>query len=156
MKLFLCLLYITTINFQCASNKEVKKNYFNNEKNTVIKYKNHTRGYYKEYIFTKKRIKIYLNYQKTQFLEKDITPEMWQKCIDLVANLNLDEFKKLKSPSNIRQTDGVQHGELSLEIKDKNFKHTCYFDHGNPPAQLKDLVNYLLSISDMDSKKNKL
>ena len=154
MKFLISYLCFTMLSVQCASNKTVDDNTTSNQKNTIFIYKQYSRGFYKEVHISAGRVKTYHNYQKTEITEKVLSQKEWELCFALSEYINLGELETIKAPSNLRQTDRVHHGELIVENGTYNTKSRCFFDHGNPPTEIKLLVDHLLYISSLNTSQN--
>lgn len=147
MKLMLSLLCFTFLNTQCATKNINDLGTTSDDKNAIFEYKYYTRGFYKEHHISEEKIITYLDYKKEKFVEKKITPLDWAKCLELLTQIDFDGFENLNAPSGLRHTDKVQHAELTLKINNSTFKSRA-FDHGNPPKDLKSLVDHLLYLSE--------
>ena len=153
MKFLLTIFCLTLLHIQCATKKinETEKITFNKE--AVFIYKHYTRGFYKEHHIKEGKLTTYLDYKKKEFIEKEITTMDWVKCLELLTKIDLAEFVKLEAQSGLRHTDKVQHGELTLKINKATFRSRG-FDHGNPPQDIKPLVNHLLYLSEGEVFQN--
>ena len=149
MKIFITFFCITLLTTDCASTKARLTNLKPKVENKVFIYKKYSRGFYNEFHIEEEKITSYLNYQKTKIFEKSTAEKDWEYSLKLLNDINLKNFSDLKAPSNLRQTDGVLHGVLT--IKEKDFIASCHFDHGNPPEKIKVLVEHLLYISSGES-----
>lgn len=145
MKFLLSLFCFTLLNTQCAT-KKINNSENTSKKEVVFVYIHHTRGFYKEYHITEENVKTYLDYQKKEFTEKEMTPMDWAKCLELLTKIDLVGFEKFEAPSDLRFGDAAQYAELTLIINNTTFKSRG-FDHGNPPKEIKPLVNHLLYLS---------
>lgn len=151
MKIFITVFCLTVLATDCASTKAGLSTLEPKAEKTVFIYKKYTRGFYNEFHIGEEKITSYLNYQKTEISEKSTGKKHWEYCLKLVKDIDLKNFSYLKAPSNLRQTDRVLHGVLTLKIKEKDFIASCHFDHGNPPEKIKVLVEHLLDISGAES-----
>ena len=73
------------------------------------------------------------------------------KLNDLLKSLSLKRVPYLKAPSEERLSDGAAHAKLKISVKKKVYESTG-FDHGNPPKEIKNLVEYILGISEFGKK----
>lgn len=140
---FICFAFVNT---QCASKRIKSSEKITENKKAIFIYKHYTRGFYEEHHIKEDKILTYLDYQKKRFTEKEMAPMDWAKCLELLTKIDLDEFVKLEAPSGLRHSDKVQHAELELKIN-KTTLRSREFDHGNPPKEIKPLVNHLLYLS---------
>ena len=152
MKYLITIFCLTLLNTYCAPNKTKLGALLPKAENTVFIYKKYSRGFYNEFHIGEEKIISYLNYQKTKVSEKITEKKDWEYCLKLLNNIDLKGFSDLEAPSNLRQTDRVLHGTLSIEISEKDFTASCHFDHGNPPEKIKALVEHLLHISGAESR----
>jgi|TARA_B100001093_G_scaffold181251_1_gene173991 hypothetical protein len=150
MKYLITFFCLTLLNTDCTSNK-LRLEALSKAKNTIFIYKKYSRGFYNEFQIGEEKITSYLNYQKTKFSEKKTGKKNWEMCLKLLKDIDLTGFSDLEAPSNLRKTDRVLHGTLSLEVHEKDFTGSCHFDHGNPPKKIKALVEHLLHISGAES-----
>ena len=153
MKFLLSIFCFISLNTQCATKKINDYDKITTKKEAVFIYKYYTRGFYKEHQISEEKIKTYLDYQKKEFTQKAVTPIDWLKCLELLTEIDLAGFEKLEPPSGLRHSDKVQHAELTIKINNTTFKSRS-FDHGNPPKDIKRLVNHLLYLSEMEAVKN--
>ena len=151
MKIFITAFCLTLLTTNCSSNKARLSTLKPKIENNVFIYKKYSRGFYNEFRIGEEKITSYLNYQKTEISEKSTVEKDWEYCLKLLNDINLNNFSDLKAPSNLRQTDHVLHGVLTIKIKEKDFTASCHFDHGNPPEKIKVLVEHLLYISGSES-----
>jgi|TARA_B100001063_G_scaffold229143_1_gene241117 hypothetical protein len=151
MKIFITVFCLTVLATDCASTKAGLSTLEPKAEKTFFIYKKYTRGFYNEFHIGEEKITSYLNYQKTEISEKSTGKKHWEYCLKLLKDIDLKNFSYLEAPSNLRQTDRVLHGVLTLKIKEKDFIASCHFDHGNPPEKIKVLVEHLLDISGAES-----
>ncbi len=81
----------------------------------------------------------------TKSVSKSDLSQYWNKITGLVSDLNLDNFENLESPTQERLFDGARATVITLHFKDKTVTSAA-FDEGNPPAELKALYDYLVSV----------
>lgn len=76
----------------------------------------------------------------------------WTTINTLIEAIDIDTFRALEAPSNNRATDAA--AEATLTIKMGDVLHiTPAFDHGNPPKEIKALVNKVLSLKENTVKQ---
>jgi hypothetical protein len=80
---------------------------------------------------------------------KTISSEQWKELVDEVGKINLDKINRLKAPSDKRFYDGAMIASLTVQLKDTTYRSSS-FDHGNPPAEIKALVDKVISLSGLD------
>ena len=71
----------------------------------------------------------------------------WKQLVGFFNEVNLDELPNLKAPTEKRFYDGAAIAGLKIMHKDKTYASTN-FDHGFPPAQIKKLVDKIISLTE--------
>tara|TARA_B110000003_G_scaffold107036_1_gene109401 strand:- start:3629 stop:4075 length:447 start_codon:yes stop_codon:yes gene_type:complete len=107
-------------------------------------YQAHTRGFFEEVSITEKSIVLLNNRRRINPVIDSITIEKWKACLDLVNTIDLKSMNQLIAPSNLRKSDRVPFAHLSIIKKGDTLK-SIDFDHKNPPKELKELVDLILS-----------
>ena len=107
-------------------------------------YQAHTRGFFEEVSITEKSIVLLNNRRRINPVIDSITIEKWKACVDLVNTIDLKSISQLIAPSNLRKSDRVPFAHLSIIKKGDTLK-SIDFDHKNPPKELKELVDLILS-----------
>ncbi len=69
---------------------------------------------------------------------------------EALSQINLNTIGELKAPTNKRLYDGAPYAILIIRSENKEIK-SCGFDHGEPPQELKKLVDEIIRIG--NSKK---
>jgi len=72
----------------------------------------------------------------------EITSEKWNSLTSLIKEINLNNLKNLKAPSEDRFRDAALAADLKITTSENLFT-SSQFDHGNPPKELKPLLNML-------------
>lgn len=113
-----------------------------NFENMTITYEAATRGSSISLIATSTKI----NYKDFEaHKEIVLTTGFWNEIIEISKKINLSNIHNFSPPTDNRTVDAALHATLSIHID-----HTIYksqtFDHGNPPKELKPLVDKLFSI----------
>lgn len=88
---------------------------------------------------------IYTSYDKN--LELKISKNQWNEIIEFVLDIDLEFMKKLAPPSTESHTDRAMIGSLSIRKNGKYYESST-FDHGNPPSELKKLIDTLFELVD--------
>ena len=148
MRIIIFLTFFSLFSTQCASKKTGINGQYSKD-SIVFIYKHYTRGFYKEYHINKNTITTYLNHNKTISENQKTVPFDWTTCLRLVTDLELDSISTLESPSNLRHTDQVHFAEVTITIGQATYRSSS-FDHGNPPASLKPLVDHLIYMATID------
>ncbi|MCF1420647.1 META domain-containing protein [Mangrovimonas futianensis] len=88
-----------------------------------------------------------ISYQKTRGglpSSKELNLEALSSILEKANKLELEELKNLEVPSKDHQFDGALLATLKITKNGETFQ-TPAFDHGNPPEEIADLVNEMLS-----------
>jgi len=86
---------------------------------------------------------VYSNNTETKKIE--ISENLWKEIKGLVLKIELNSINNLTAPSNESHTDRALSASLSI-TKNGTLYESSTFDHGNPPSELKDLINKLFEI----------
>lgn len=117
---------------------------------TVIEYVANTRGFYKKITVQNQMVLVSKDRKgNDKPVQIKISDSDWKKLIADFQEINLDEVPNLKAPSEKRFYDGAAIANLKIIHKDKTYESTN-FDHGNPPAEIKNLV---VLINELDKEK---
>ena len=76
--------------------------------------------------------------------------DLWRKVNKEVSKLPLAEISNLKSPTNRRAYEGALTATLFVDEGELEYK-SSQFDAGNPPSLLKQVVGYLLEVSNKEN-----
>ena len=129
-----------------CTNSELKKE----SENISFEYVANTRGGYKKVIA--KQDTIYtIKTRGGEAVQKQLSKSDWNSLLDLLSKVDAEKMKDLKAPSEKRFYDGAMIADLKVIYKDKTYESSS-FDHGNPPAEIKDLVNKILEVSDLSKE----
>jgi len=81
-----------------------------------------------------------------------VTPEKgWNTLLEETAKLNLNGLETLAVPSKKHQFDGALAASLKIMADGKTYT-TPTFDHGNPPAEIKALVEKIIELSELEKQ----
>lgn len=116
---------------------------FQNEVLLKVEYKAETRGASKNITITKNDC-TYKTLSKSDEFKTSV--EDWQTITKLVKGLNLETLKNLEAPSSKSYVDASMQASITITFEDKIIE-SAYFDDGNPPEELKKLVEKLLEIT---------
>ncbi|MEZ7515729.1 hypothetical protein [Flavobacterium frigidarium] len=118
----------------------------------VIEYVANTRGFYQKTVIEEQFVSITedrTGNEKTK--PEKISDEDWKTLISLFEEVDLEEIKDLKSPTEKRFYDGAAIANLQITYKGVTYKSPS-FDHGFPPYEIKKLVNKINSFSKQDDE----
>lgn len=77
---------------------------------------------------------------------KDCTKQNWYTLTNLASNVDITKIDQIEAPSKAHQYDGAAIANLNVTVGDKTYR-TQSFDAGNPPKEIAEIVNYLLSLT---------
>lgn len=86
---------------------------------------------------------VYKNNEKEKTIV--LTSEVRKEMEALLAQIAIEKMEHFKAPSKERAHDGALHAVLKIRKGAEEYVSTT-FDDGNPPAELKALVDYLMEI----------
>lgn len=137
MKSLTCLLFLVVLS-SCEAQTNLD--------DMTITYEARTRGSSIEIKATSTQI----NY-KDNNTTKEIKPtaEFWNDVTNTTKEINLSAIESFIPPSDSRTVDAALHATLSIAI-DSEIYTSQTFDHGNPPKELKPLVDKLFSILNLE------
>ena len=129
-----------------CTNSELKKE----SENISFEYEANTRGSYKKALVKQDTI-FTIKTRGGLPVQGSLSKSDWNSLLTLLSKVDATKIPELKAPSDKRAYDGAMMAELKVIYKDKTYQ-TPTFDHGNPPAEIKDLVNKILEVSDLEKK----
>ncbi len=137
MKLLNCLLFIIVIS-SCSAQT--------NSDTMLISYEAITRGSSIKLKATSTQVS-YNGIKTTKVFEP--TYEYWSALTALIQEINLSDLENFTVPSESNTVDAALQATLSIQVKNKTY-YSQTFDHGNPPAELKPIIDKLFSIIDVE------
>jgi methyltransferase-like protein len=73
-----------------------------------------------------------------------LTKYQQEKITEAISKIDLTKINRLKSPTNKRLFDGAMHTFIAIKSNSKEYTSNS-FDDTNPPTELKNLCDLLLS-----------
>lgn len=153
MKTILSTFLVVIALVSCNCQKAATENNIAETNNTktaqempILKYEALSRGYYRLIEIQNKEV----SFTKSRDVKPEvskISDENWNQLINLFAKLDEEGMKDLKDPSQARFYDGAPIANLSVVDGDTTYK-SVDFDGGNPPSEIKELVELMISIAD--------
>ena len=150
MKLFVTWFTLIVLTTTCNSKKTALSNSSENssqQSEVSISYKAHTRGFFQELVLKQNSLTEFKDFDKLNAISSDLDAKDWEECIRLLKTINLKNLPNLKSPTNYRQHDGAPFAQLTVIRKGDTIQSSS-FDHKYPPAELKPLVEHILSLQE--------
>lgn len=115
-----------------------------------ITYTANTRGYYHEVVIEKHIASIKKN-RKEEAVTVKISDADWKELVNLFQEIDLEEIKNLKSPTEKRFYDGAAIANLKINYEGKSYESQS-FDHGFPPVEIKRLVTKINSFAKQNNE----
>ncbi len=121
----------------------------NQEMNSIdsFSYETFTRGSSTMYVVTPDNVKVKSTGLNSNENSNNITSKEWNSLIEIAKNMDASKMSQLDAPTDSRASDRALHAILSLRKNDTVYK-TNSFDHGNPPAEVKPLVEAILRLAE--------
>lgn len=117
-----------------------------------ITYETSTRGFF-EIIWISQDSISFSKDRSLKVLETSNCPKKeWNGLLQLLQNIDIKSLEKLEAPSKKFQYDGAVMATLKIESEGNDYT-TNIFDHGNPPEEIKELVNKILSMKKISIKE---
>ena len=113
-----------------------------------------TRGSYKRVIATPEGLTV-TNGRDAEPQTVALSTADWNNLVDFYQKnieKKLSGLQDLEAPSKKHQYDGALAATLTVMVGDQLFR-TPSFDHGNPPAQIKGLVDEMVRLAGLETKK---
>jgi hypothetical protein len=115
-----------------------------------IEYEANTRGFYQKIIIQNQTISVSKDRKGLDKpVETKISNADWKQLMSSLNAIRLEELPNLKAPTEKRFYDGAAIAGLKITSKDKTYE-TSSFDHGFPPAEIKKLVDKIVSFTEKE------
>jgi hypothetical protein len=148
MKVIIAWFTLIILTTNCNSKKTALTNNSENtsqQNEVTISYKAHTRGFFQELILKQNSFTEFKDLERTNAISSNLDAKDWIQCIELLEAIDLVALPNLKSPTNFRQYDGAPFAQLTVIQKGDTIQSSG-FDHKYPPAEIKPLVEHILSL----------
>lgn len=113
----------------------------------LISYTASTRGSTYSCYIDKKEILVAEDGQEEKNKKRDLKEKEWESCVQLIAILDLDRIDELEVKSKDRFLDRARIASVMIRAKNRTYQ-SISFDEGNPPKELKPLVNKILALAE--------
>lgn len=139
MKLLILLLSIVVTHKSCNESKL-------NQEKLSMEYVVSSRGIYKKIKINNKTVYT-INERGGNPIEKECTNTDWNKLLTPLKGFEIEQIPDLEPPSKKHQFDGAAMARLIITSKGKTYE-TQPFDHGNPPDEIAELIDKMVSITE--------
>lgn len=117
-------------------------------------YKAYARGSKTEIVIDDKLVngcKKSLGQDEIKLTPSYLTQSEWDTLLEETGKLDLEKLETLEAPTKKHQFDGAPAASLAISIDDKVY-NSVTFDHGNPPDEIKPLVEKIIELSKLEMK----
>ncbi|WP_223148885.1 DUF4377 domain-containing protein [Aquimarina sp. RZ0] len=128
-------------------NQSIAQNTSEKQNDLEFEYEALSRGYFFKAKIDKNTITSFKDRNLNNKVSKDCSKSDWNTLLSLAEDIELTELSKLKAPGEKRFFDGAAHAILKVTSGNKTYI-SANFDHGDPPDEIKLLVNQILSLSE--------
>ena len=139
MKFLIILLSIALTQKSCENTNK-------SQEDLSIEYAAVSRGVFNQVNINYKEITA-INKRGEKPVKSNVSNTEWRQLTALLKTIDTENLDKLEAPSKRFQFDGVAIATLTINYKGNTYKSPS-FDHGNPPKEIAQLVNKILSISE--------
>jgi hypothetical protein len=112
-------------------------------KDTIIEYNAMSRGFYLN-VAVKNENVIVMTERRGEAKTTKLSQDTLKEIVDMVKEIDLEGMPDLKSPTEKRYYDGAAIGTLKITRNGEVYESQA-FDHGEPPAAIKKLVDKLMT-----------
>ena len=145
MKKFAAIVLLALFAVGCASalKKESDKISF--------EYEAITRGSYKKVIVKQDTVITIKDRDLKDVVTAGLKNGEWNSLLKSLEGVNLEGLNEIKVPSVKHQVDAAPIANLKVIRGNKTYQSKS-FDHGNPPQEIKDVVDKIMAASDFKKK----
>lgn len=145
MKKFAAIILLALFTVGCASalKKESDKISF--------EYEAITRSSYKKVIVKQDTVITIKDRDLKDVVTAGLKNGEWNSLLKSLEGVNLEGLNDIKAPSVKHQVDAAPIANLKVIRGDKTYQSKS-FDHGNPPQEIKDVVEKIMAASDFKKK----
>ncbi len=138
MKLIAIILLAVLSQGGCEDSAEMK--------DTVIEYSANSRGFYQKITVQDRQFTVSRDRNGMDKPQKQaISDADWKALVDAFQKVKVDNLPNLVPPTEKRFYDGAAIAKLKI-THNKMAYETTDFDHGEPPAEIKELVSRVLAL----------
>ena len=114
---------------------------------TEIRYTAATRGYYYQVQVSPMVMQIRMDRNTPDELIYRVDAEDWDELLALIEAIDLKKLESLKVNTELQAVDRSAYATLRVFTSEEQFQ-SMPFDHGNPPEEIKPLVDGILELAE--------
>lgn len=115
-------------------------------KKSTIEYQATSRGFYLNINIQDETLSMTKN-RDDKAKQYSLTAKDWKELANLYKKINIEKLSTYKDPTQKRFYDGAAIANLRVVYEGKTYE-TVGFDHGNPPLEIAEFVNKIVSFSE--------
>ncbi|MDH3698120.1 MAG: hypothetical protein OER83_05600 [Flavobacteriaceae bacterium] len=119
---------------------------------TEIKYTASTRGYFYQVMAMPTMLQITMDRTSESGQLYAIEIEEWDTLLGLIEDIELKKLDNIEPATTWQEVDRAPIAGLVVKTLEKKFE-SPNFDHGNPPAEIRPLVDALLELAERTIEK---
>ncbi|TRW22234.1 hypothetical protein FMM05_18790 [Flavobacterium zepuense] len=150
MKKILSVILVTTaLVTGCSTSKTSASADKKASEDVSFEYSAMTRGAFKKVIVKKDTIVTVTDRAMKTATTKALSNADWNSLVAASKKVKAESLETLEVPSKKHQFDGALAANLQI-IKGGTTYQSATFDDGNPPAEIKELVEKIIALSDLN------
>ena len=110
-----------------------------------VRYEIKARGNFRTFVITPNRFEVVLS-DGTVKGAGDLEAEQWNALSQAISDSNPNKWSTYEAPTNRRATDRAGTAQMHYTKGEVRYS-SGFFDHGEPPADLKEVVELILKYS---------
>jgi len=119
---------------------------------TEITYSASTRGYFYQVMVMPTMMQVRMDRRSEDGQVYAIEIEEWDALLSLIEAIELKKLDDIEPATSWQEADRAPMAGLVVKTMERKFKSPG-FDHGNPPEEIKPLVNALLELAERTIEK---
>lgn len=114
-------------------------------KKSTVEYQATSRGFYLNINIQDEKLFI-TRKRDGETKEYNLSSQDWKELAELYKKVDIKKLSEYKDPTQKRFYDGAAIASLRIVYEGKTYE-TKGFDHGNPPLEIEEFVNKIVSFS---------
>ncbi len=112
-----------------------------------VVYEAASRGFLYKVVVQSAELKLITSFDESDYKTEKCDPNDWKEIQGIVNTINISEIDRMEAPSSNSHRDAAASATITV-FKDGKEYTSNNFDHENPPAGLKPLVDKILSMAE--------